>query len=523
MHLRFAVAGGFPDPLDPDRLVTPADMVRLRLPEGLPFVVTEGGEIDERMHRFFKAMPGELALGSHHTWRGYANDIGAFAQFLGTRPRPKTLWEANADDVDDYHMVRCRGPKNLRLTAKSWNRAVAALECFFGWAFAEGLVAGKPFHYKARSKWRGATDGGASLAGVDPSPDRNAALEGTNADPHIVHIALSEYVFFREVGLRGLLPNGEPDPACDRHVGDRNAAFADLLLLTGMRVEEGGSLLLQELPPRQRVDALAPTESCVHDLVPKCVKGKKRGRKVYVPARTVRDLLEYVDVERADATVRGGAAGVYAVAGRWEVVTPAPEGKGFRGRAGDGRTYRVGFDLDPRERRRLLVSTAGGGTTPASLFLNHRTGEPLATAYWDAAFRAARKRCKETFGRDIACTPHVLRHTFAMNTLSDLIAASAEHAMALQQGKPGDRAYEVMFGDAMAMLRDLLGHVSVATTHLYLRSLRDARGVADQAAARFAERVYGSVYADDTDDDLNPQAHGAPGAPRGIGEGRGAS
>ena len=264
-----------------------------------------------------------------------------------------------------------------------------------------------------------------------------------------------------------------------------------------MRTEEGTSLLVHEIPSREEEATLPAGESYVHPLAKACVKRKKRSRKVYIPRQAIEQLREYIDVERADVIARVAAKGAYAPNEIFTLVEPVPDARKFRGRNSDGEAYLLGFDgLGPRERRRLLVAGRHGGAEPASLLLAHDTGLPINSGYWNGVMRKARKRCLR-FGRSIAVSPHVLRHTYAVHSLSKFIAASIEHSLALQHGKPGERAYEVMFGDALQMLRDALGHVSVTTTYLYLHSVRDSRRIVNQAAVSLAKDVMGGVYVDD--------------------------
>src|SRR3546814_1136157 len=60
-------------------------------------------------------------------------------------------------------------------------------------------------------------------------------------------VTMDDYRIFREVGLRGLTPDGAERPGARDRNGLRNALFADLLVTTGLRLEEASGLLAHEL------------------------------------------------------------------------------------------------------------------------------------------------------------------------------------------------------------------------------------------------------------------------------------
>ncbi|MGE6057362.1 hypothetical protein ACQJ2V_28445, partial [Klebsiella variicola subsp. variicola] len=76
---------------------------------------------------------------------------------------------------------------------------------------------------------------------------RNDAYERVARRSDVRFVTMDDYRIFREVGLRGLTPDGtERLGARDRN-GLRNALFADLLVTTGLRLEEASGLLTAEL------------------------------------------------------------------------------------------------------------------------------------------------------------------------------------------------------------------------------------------------------------------------------------
>src|SRR3546814_1562674 len=61
----------------------------------------------------------------------------------------KTIWRAACDDIDGYHRARRRDEAGHRITAASWNRAVASLDRLYRWGEQQGLIADAPFSRRA--------------------------------------------------------------------------------------------------------------------------------------------------------------------------------------------------------------------------------------------------------------------------------------------------------------------------------------------------------------------------------------
>jgi site-specific recombinase XerC len=88
----------------------------------------------------------------------------------------------------------------------------------------------------------------------------------------------------------------------------------------------------------------------------------------------------------------------------------------IRGQAGS--TAQVPVEqLEPHDRARLLVRTAGG-LEPATLWLGDR-GVPVTASGWKQVLAAANQRC-ERAGMSVRCHPHLLCHGFAVVTLEQL-------------------------------------------------------------------------------------------------------
>jgi integrase len=141
---------------------------------------------------------------------------------------------------------------------------------------------------------------------------RNDAYERTAKRSDVRFVTMDDYRIFRDVGLRGLALDGTERPGARDRNGLRNALFADLLVTTGLRLEEASGLLADELAAIDHDHDQA--QQLWLRLPPPLTKGD-RGRSVLVPRRLLRQITAYVAVERAAgvpssprATVRPGSS-----------------------------------------------------------------------------------------------------------------------------------------------------------------------------------------------------------------------
>src|SRR3546814_3058161 len=101
--------------------------------------------------------------------------------------------------------------------------------------------------------------------------------------------------------LRGLALDGTERPGARDRNGLRNALFADLLVTTGLRLEEASGLLAHELAAIDHDHDQA--QQLWLPLPPPLTKGD-RGRSVLVPRRLLRQIAAFVAVERAAAVTK---------------------------------------------------------------------------------------------------------------------------------------------------------------------------------------------------------------------------
>jgi hypothetical protein len=127
-----------------------AGAAAIGLVEGMPFILGDDGSYDHHLNCFFRACP-TLGVRSMNSLRAYARDILVWMRFLQERRDGKSLWVANRDDIAAFHEARRLSDPPFRISAASWNRAVASLDKLYRWALDEKIITSVPFAY--RQSW----------------------------------------------------------------------------------------------------------------------------------------------------------------------------------------------------------------------------------------------------------------------------------------------------------------------------------------------------------------------------------
>jgi site-specific recombinase XerD len=438
------------------------------LVDGMPFILGRDGSYDHQLNRFFRVCP-TMGVRSQNSLRAYALDILVWLRFLTERREGKSLWLADRDDIAAFHAARRLSKPPHCVSAASWNRAVAALDKLYRWAVDEKLIATAPFTY--RQFWSRSRNSGATL-----TVSANCAKESGARNGDMRFLDLARYLQFRDIGLRGRLPDGHEDPTwCGRN-GERNALFAELLITTGLRLQEGSSLLTSELPTSGAPDD--PTlRSCSFRLAAATAKGGK-GRNIRLPLRLVKRLHGYIDLERANAVTRYQARDGTDRIGRPILVT----GHDRRSVVIDDSAGATRINVDalaPVERAKLVHE---GGLAPVSLWLTEG-GLPMPMAAWEAVFRRASTRCQR-FGIDLHVTPHMLRHSFAVHMLTLLLRGQIASVLDNRSDSVSP-AYRRLIGDPLLKLQRLMGHSRIESTYIYLDHLDESQGLVDAAVAQW--------------------------------------
>lgn len=432
-----------------------------------PTILRDGAPYDPHLDRFLADLPLN-GVRSQHSLRSYAYDLLVWVRFLD-EARGKSVWKATREDVDAYHRARRHDDAAHRISAASWNRAVAALDKLYRWAVEEGLVAQNPFTY--RDVWRRMPSG----RGHTITVTRNQAYERAAKRSDVKFITIEDYRRFRDVGLLGLEVDGSERPGARDRNGSRNALFADLLITTGLRLEEASSLLAVEI--EEAIRASAAGDKQVAFRLPAALTKGDKGRTIRIPTSLLARLRSYLEVERAVAVdkfkTRGGVKRMPGTltcavnAGRIE-VTAVTGGRG---------PMRLDT-VTPDERRRLVIHDEDGTPVePAALWLSE-VGLPIAPNTWEVNFTRASRRCQAAgFAFDVH--PHQLRHSFAVHMLALLIRQRFGEAHNDQD--LSGAAYRRLLGDPLQQVQRLLGHSSIATTYIYLDQLAGCQDTVDAA------------------------------------------
>ncbi len=435
-----------------------------RSAEGLdghvPVILRDGTLYDPDLDRFFLDLPLN-GVRSRHSLRAYGYDILVWARFLSDACA-KTIWQADRHDVLAYHRVRRRADAGQRISSASWNRAVACLDRLYRWGVQEGLIGEAPFTH--RLVWSQGYAGRRSQVAA-----RNDAYEPASRRSDVSFVTLEDYRRFRNVGLKALLPDGNTRPGARDRNGIRNALFADLLVTTGLRLEEASSLFTSDLVFAGR----RPGRQIWLDLPDAQTKGD-RGRQILVPARLLEQVRAYVDVERAHAV------GKFQQRSAWQSIDRPifvhRVRQAARLRLLDGGDMALDL-LDPEERCRIIIcDNDGTPSEPAALWLSE-IGMPVQPNSWEVIFARASSRCR-SFGFDVSISPHQLRHTFAVHMLAMLIQHRSRDA-ALPAGPM--EGYRQVLGDPLQQVQRLLGHSSLTTTYIYLDHIATRADTVDAA------------------------------------------
>jgi len=418
--------------------------------EGMPVLIDDdlrfeddGGALRPSavMSRWLRELPVSGAP-SPRTWKTYAEVLKAWAEFL-TEHRVHIFADRQRlrDVLSVYAEHRLSGPLDVRLRPASWNLAIKTISAFYQWAATEGHVSAVPFTYAQRTVFR--------PDGARVEVRRNmATVRSGNA--HATRKYLERpYIQLLMNALEGNDPAGERDEFRGRETG-RNAAVIGLALASGLRAGEFTHLTVYEVPPQPRRRSQVPIPLV---LAPPTAKGG-RGRSSWIDYEALARVHAYVALERA-ASVDGS---------RWQPADPLRvEAPTYDGALING-TSRRWHSLTPDERLRLVGPDGG-----SALLAVQAGGEPFVD--WATVLGRTSARIRERYEPGFPHVhPHVTRHTFAMATLESLVRGYYQQAAKLVVDTDGDDAMALYLtkADPLLVLRDLLGHASVATTQAYL-------------------------------------------------------
>lgn len=395
---------------------------------GLPFLLGPDGRPDERVNGFFTS--ARMRARSPLTWKKYAHTLGLWLNFL--LALGKRWDEATEEDGASFKQWRLTEEANPeRVDGSTFAGDLAALRAFYRWAarvwaVADPVAAGDGFDLRPRGvreqdvKW------------LDPAGYRR----------------------WRDLCLRGLDRDGRPDAAWRGRNSQRDAAFADGLYDSGLRLSEWASVLLSELPDD---DPSRGYSTCW--LADACAKGGY-GHKYWLPRPAVLSVLSYLEGARAKAVRQAQRAGSYERVDRPRLVL------GWHGdrvtiREPDGRQTEPPINaIGPAARRRLYRSTPAG-LEPVAVWLN-ADGLPRDPHGWHHTFDQANDRIARLGLASFRCTPHMLRHSCALRWYA--VGRLAYERRFGHLDVEEQRDFRVQFGNTWDLVATMLGHRSPETT-----------------------------------------------------------
>ncbi|MET9507680.1 site-specific integrase [Streptomyces flavidovirens] len=447
----------------------PEAVARIGLRLGDPVYVRPDGLVDTGLLDFVRSK--EFSSLERESKRNYATDIRILLEFLSSRG---VSWrEATEQDLTDFRDWRCRAPENpQRISGTKWNREAAAFTKLFKW----GKVRPLP---------------------VDVSRREDRAADSVSS--RVSWLTPRTWGLWSDVGLRGHTRTGTAAPGWESRTEMRNTSFVQLLLSSGLRRQEGGSLLTFEIPTQQLRHG-----RYLHGRIAGAVTRSKNTRTFYASADAVGQVEAYVQSERAWAVQRAQERGTYERLPMMRLITGVTRGLkstvewvDANGVAGRQDLSWLGW----RERQWLFLE-GPHGPEPAWLWLTEQ-GLPMAPDRWNAVFRSANLRCEEVLlaeeerkierrfrladvrGRSPYATPHAARHSYALYMLI-VLNQLMETRFGLTTAERRD--FALLFGDPWWLVKTLLGHADVEVTkrhylapvaHLQLESILAMAATAD--------------------------------------------
>lgn len=371
----------------------------------------------------------------------YAGDIAQLARFLDARG--KTLRACTPTDVEDFKRVRQGQVGEAR-----WARQGTAISVYYRWLVATASIERSPIR-----AWPDA-DGRNHFA---PHRRRQRLVPFLGAD---------QYRWFRNTCLA---TQGD---------GTREPLFADLGVESGARRAELNRMSWIGLPDRH--PGRNPCEVWIVG------KGSKQ-RQVFVSWSTLQKVLSYRLGRRADVVEAAqGHLEHQLGAGELTLCQVRPPDRYGRPQVQvKGQRARPLVDLTDDALAGLVVRRNDGLLDPAPLFVSARGARMLDPSHWNRMFSAANNEAQCLDASFPKVTPHVLRHTFAVQLFSALLQRLRDRASTVT---------EQVLEEPRLFIARILGHADPTTTLLYLEAAMRSSGEPLQALAEMCE-----MFADDAE------------------------
>ncbi|HPY25975.1 MAG TPA: site-specific integrase [Mycobacterium sp.] len=409
----------------------------LSIRRGQPFLLGPGGSPDVDVLEFFRSRSFRvLATDSQDS---YALDLRLFLSFLsGQGVDWRTATESDLEDFE--HWRRRDGGNPRRVSVSKFSRELAAIGKFYGWQQRRGTVGTSPVAMLERDDAAGEIT---STPALRPKAVRSIRLKW---------LTPKAYRRWRDVGLAGYLADGTRDAKWRGRTDGRNLAMSETLWSSGLRLREGGTLLLGELPEFEVENRYA------RGRVGKAV-AKGRGRDYWIHGRALKLIDNYVISERDAAVRRARREGRYDALPDLKIVQKIDRSRRVHYLSRNGERLVTPLDELTWKDRMTFFVKGEDGLEPWMVWLTDG-GMPLPYRTWEAVFSDASDRC-EAMDVDIHCHPHMLRHSFALRMLMTLIYAH-DRRMGITEAER--REFRLIFGDPWVLVQTLLGHANLETT-----------------------------------------------------------
>ncbi|MFI5540644.1 hypothetical protein ACIA5H_30045 [Nocardia sp. NPDC051900] len=445
------------------------------IPDGMPIFLDEASMRPvEPLCSWFRHLAYEGKDGK--TLREYAYIARRFVHFLQSRSRD--LLAVTESDVMAYHVLRTSvQPKPIGDAA--WGKEAQLINQLFEWLVTRGHLAHRPLRLTRK--------GGNPLA-----PRMRRGMD-------IRHMTLSQYRYFRDVGLGGQLPDSKANKMFRGQAPLRNRAAADLALCTGMRAQEWSTVLLPELGLERRRHGEG-----VEFPVQACAKYGKY-REIFVPTGALDAVENFLLLERPDLV----AASAKTLAGRYRelfVVDQIDHEVGKLHGIFEGRRRTFVISAMGPELRRITVRETDDGLESLAVFIGHG-GQMLGASAW---YRIRCEAWQRMLGH--ASDPHSpllprkrwkwhdIRHTFALRLLCYLeqqMDGEEPDAVARRRRHLAYLGGHIMHNPLLTVSRRL-GHSTPATTFAYLEYSDDPMNAVDETFREWMVREE-DTYADIAD------------------------
>ena len=345
-------------------------------------------------------------------------------------------------DLENYEFWRRRDGRNpRRISGTKFARELAAIDRFYRWQVSKNKVLRSPVAVRTVRQRNG--DLAQTLA-LAPKNVRRSNVKWLTA---------RAYRQWRDVGLGGYNSNGLRDDKWRGRTSGRNLAFSDLLWSSGLRLTEGATLMLFEVPECRGSDRF------IRGRVGEAVAKGGSKRDFWITARAVDAIASYIDVDRRLSVKRAQCEGRYSELEDVLIFHKVTSNRKVYLSDAQGAKCQLPLDQLTAEMRMRLYTVKDGKLEPLALWLNE-SGMPLPVETWEAVFATANQRCRK-MGVKIYCHPHMLRHSFALKMLVTLMHVF-ERRMSISSEER--REYRMIFGDPWILVQTLLGHRSPEVT-----------------------------------------------------------